>query len=118
MRYITNDIKNLFYSHIAHMRFINIFLSNVKKLDIDIGLRTKILIELSDLLVHDYVYDEDGKFEKTALSFGEIGKEIYEELMTVWNYQISFCGQVGIDLDKLGQCFDILNRAEEKLGNI
>jgi len=121
MRYtINNDKKyqkeiNFFSPHISHLKFINNFLINVEKLDIDINIITKILVELSDLLVRDYVYDEGQKFENDSMSFGDFGKEIYEDLMTVWNYQISFCGQVGVDSNKLNKCGEILNRLEKKL---
>ena len=122
MRYTINNNEkyqreiNFFGPHISHLKFINIFLINVEKLDIDVDMRTKVLVELSDLLVRDYVYDEGQQFENDSMSFGDFGKEIYEDLMSVWNYQICFCGQVGSSADELGKGIQILNNLEYKLG--
>jgi hypothetical protein len=119
MRYIytnnNSDLINFFLPHVRHLKFINDFLINVEKLQINTDIRTKILIEISNLLVRDYVFDNDGEFETSSMFYDDIGKSIYEDLMTVWNYQISFCGQIGGDSNKLDECDEILNKIEKTL---
>jgi len=110
-----SSLINFFLPHVEHLKFINDFLINVQKKEINIDIRTDILIEISNLLVRDYVFDKDAKFETVSTYYGDIGKSIHEDLMTVWNYQIAFCGQVGKTSNRLEECYKILSQIEKRL---
>ncbi|MEI6042248.1 MAG: hypothetical protein WCQ00_01640 [bacterium] len=117
MRYIPKENQNIetsiFAPHVAHLRFITDFLTSVEKMKLDIELQKTILLNMSNLLARDYMANND--LENRSKALGVLGTEIHDMIMTIVNYQICFCDQVGGDALKLNECYGVLDDLSKKL---
>jgi hypothetical protein len=117
MKYIPKENQNIetsiFAPHVAHLRFITDFLTDVEKMKLDIELQKAILRHMSGLLAKDYMANDD--LEDRAKALGVLGIEIHDKIMSVVNLQICFCDQVGGNAFRLNDCYGELDGLEKML---
>jgi hypothetical protein len=117
MKYIPKENQNIetsiFAPHVAHLRFITDFLTEVEKMKLDIELQKTILRHMSGLLVKDYMANDDLEIKSRKL--GVIGEEMYQMIIGIVGDQVCFCDQVGSDSSTLNDCYMTLDSLDKKL---
>jgi hypothetical protein len=117
MKYIPKENQNIetsiFAPHVAHLRFITDFLTEIEKMKLDIELQKAILRHMSGLLVKDYMANDD--LEIRSRKLGVLGEEIYDMIIGAVGDQVCFCDQVGSDPLTLKDCYEVLDDLDKKL---